>query len=466
MSAKTGLGISARFAYALPAFALAIVGLPVYTVLPKFYTDSVGVSMVAVGGILAAVRIFDAVLDPLIGALSDRTRTRLGRRRPWIIGGSVPLAIALAALFAPVPTGEAAAVWFGVSIFALFFFFSVTWVPYESLGIELTEDYDDRTRLLGLRDAALLVGMGACVSAPLWIQHIVGLGPSAQDQRTLFAVMAAIYAPLLVLLCGGCALIVRERESDAPPPRSILDRATVKTIVANRPFIIVLTAYFVNAIGTNLPGILMPYYVKDYLRSDRIYTYLGAYFAIGVAMLPVWIWLSRRIGKKAAWLAAMTINSGSFFFAIFFGRDDERLYQVMVAVAGTGFGATWAIPSSMQADVLDYDELLSSERREGLLVGLWLILRKLAPALPVGIAFPALKAAGWAEGATDQTDKAFFALKMWYIVVPTICTAIAFLIALQYPIDREKHARILDALAARESGRPFTDPLAPLADPA
>ena len=166
-----------RLAYALPAFGLAVVGIPVYVYLPKFYTDVVGVPVAAVGALLLAVRVFDAVSDPVIGALSDRTRTRHGRRRPWIALAPWPLAISILLLFAPPELGPGAAtLWFGASIFALFLFWTAVTVPYEALGPEITFQYDERTGLLALRDGMLLVGTLAAASSPVAVAWALGLG--------------------------------------------------------------------------------------------------------------------------------------------------------------------------------------------------------------------------------------------------------------------------------------------------
>lgn len=462
-SPRKQISFRSRLAYALPAFALAVVGIPVYFFVPRFYTGTVGVDLAVVGAIIGGARLFDAVLDPLVGVLSDRTRTRLGRRRPWMIAGSIPLALSLWLLLSPTASGEAAVPLFALSIFAVFVAWATVTVPFESLGLELTDDYDERTRVLALRDGFLVAGTLGAFCAPVAIAWALGLGTDPESERTKFRVMAAIYAPLLVLLCAGCALLVPEKPLPEKPPRSPWDRKTLGALLANKPFVIILAAYFVNAIGSNLPGLLMKYYVEEYLRSPRFELYLVLYSVIGIATLPAWVALSRRIGKKASWLAATAINSGSFFFVVFLRRQDEALYAVIVACSGVGFGATLAIPSSLQADVLDYDELLSSERREGLLLGVWCILRKLAPALPVGVALTAMKASGWVEGAghVDQTESAFFTLKVLYAVVPTVCTAIAFVIASRYPIDRAAHAKILEALEARRRGEVVVDPLAP-----
>lgn len=453
------LGLVARLAYVLPAFALAVVGIPIYVFVPRFYSNVVGVDLALVGAVVAGARLLDALLDPLVGVLSDRTRTRLGRRRPWIALGSLPLALALLVLLRPPAAGPDAVPAFAASLFVVFVAWAAVTVPYESLGLELVEGYDERTRLLALRDGVLIVGWLAAASSPLVIGRLLDLPDSHEGERARLGLMAALYAPMLVVTCLLCAAKVPERPLPATPPRSPWDRATLRTLLANRPFVVLLVAYFVNAIGSNLPPVLMPYYVAEYLRSPRFELYLVVYFVIGIATLPAWVALSRWTSKRAAWLLATATNSGPFFFVTFLGRGDEPFYAAIVCCSGLGFGATLALPSSLQADVLDYDELLTGERREGLLLGVWCVLRKLAPALPVGVALPAMAAAGWTEGAADQSPGAFRALIFLYAVVPSLCTAAALCIAWRYPIDREVHAAIKAAIEARKQGKVGVDPL-------
>ena len=119
------------------------------------------------------------------------------------------------------------------------------------------------------------------------------------------------------------------------------------------------------------------------------------YFVVGVFFLPAWVAISKKIGKKTTWLIAMAINTVAFIFVFFLGPGDELPYGILVALSGIGFGATVAIPSAMQADVIDYDELLSGERREGQYVGLWSVTRKLAAAVGVGVALSILGYAGY-----------------------------------------------------------------------
>ncbi|MGD8702699.1 MAG: MFS transporter, partial [Desulfosarcina sp.] len=173
--------LNTRVGYAMPAFALAIIGIPVYVYIPKFYTDIVGIDIAVVGFLLFGVRLFDAVTDPVMGTLSDRTRSRLGRRRPYIFFGSLLVATALLFLFNPPAMSTAwSTVWFGFWIYALFLFWTVVTVPYESLGPEITYDYHARTALFAWRDGFLIAGTLVAAASPALIEALfqTGVGPA------------------------------------------------------------------------------------------------------------------------------------------------------------------------------------------------------------------------------------------------------------------------------------------------
>ena len=215
MNAPRGGRVPARrrLAYALPAFGLALVGIPIYVYMPKFYAEVVGVPIAAVGFLLLLIRVFDAFSDPLIGLLSDRTRTRFGRRRPWFALGSLPLALSIGLFFAPPELAPAAATtWFGVTVFALFLCWTAVTIPYEALGPELSFDYDERTGLLALRDGMMLFGIVAAVALPALIERLSGLGDDPAGQRTRFLWLALFYGPLIVGLC----LLTAVRRAPAP----------------------------------------------------------------------------------------------------------------------------------------------------------------------------------------------------------------------------------------------------------
>ena len=454
------LSAGKKIAYAAPAFALAVVGIPVYVYLPKFYTDVVGVHISALGIILLIVRLFDAVTDPAIGLISDRIQTPWGRRRPFILGGAVLTALAILLLFNPPHVdADAATLWFLALIFALFLFWTVVIVPYESLGPELTFDYDERTTLFSIRDGALIAGTLVAAASPATVKWIFSIPEGGAGERETFFILSLIYAPLIIITAVWCVLAFREKAIEIKTKTdNIFSR--VLSSLKNRPFRILLISYTISAIGNNLPATLILYYVEYVLHSPRADLYLLLYFVTGILFLPLWVAGSGRFGKKAVWLVSMAVNTGAFFWVFFLGPGDEMIYGILVFISGIGFGATLAIPSAIQADVIDYDELKTGERREGLYIGLWSIAKKLAAALGVGAGLALLGASGYVPNI-KQSESVVFTLRVLYALVPCLCNAAALVIATAYPISGDLHREIRDAISRQAEGEPVYDPLAP-----
>ncbi len=452
------LQVRIKLAYAAPAFSLAVIGIPIYVYLPKFYTDVVGVNIGILGTLILLVRVFDAVTDPVIGYISDRTRTAFGRRRPYIAVFSVLLAICVYLLFNPLDGSRFfETVWFGTWFFLIFLFWTLVTVPYESLGPELTFNYNERTTLFSLRDGALIAGTLVAASSPAIVTLVFGLNTDAEGEKDKFFWISVFYAPLIILFAWCCVWVVKEREPEPVPSSSNLVQ-NLKLTVKNRPFLVLLTSYTVAAFGSNLPATLILFYVEYVLQSNLADLFLLLYFVTGIILLPAWVFLAKKFGKKHSWITAMIINTGAFIGVFFLGPGDEMLYGILVVLSGLGFGATIAIPSSMQADVIDYDELLSGERHEGQYVGIWSVSKKLAAALGVGMALSLLNFSGY-QPNVEQSEEVKLVLRTLYALVPSICNLVAIVIAFQYQIDGTKHKAILKGIKDRKSGRPVADPL-------
>jgi len=450
--------LSQKVAYSLPAAALAVIGIPIYVYIPKFYTDVVGVEVAVLGYLLFSVRIFDAVTDPLLGYLSDKTSSRFGRRRPYIALGAVAVALFMVLLFNP-PAGTPGfeTLWFGVCLYALFLSWTIVTVPYEALGPEITFDYHERTALFGMRDGFLIGGTLIAASAPALVQYAFGLAETGAGERAKFFWISVLYTPLLIGSCWWC--VYRLRESAFSSSTEAFKLFTgLRRILRNRPFMILLAAYTISAIGNNLPATLILYYVEYVLQSDLADFFLLLYFVTGISFLPVWISLAARIGKKWAWIASMALNTGAFVGVFFLGAGDIMLYGILVFLSGIGFGATLALPSAIQADVIDYDELLTGRRREGNYIGLWSVAKKLAAAVGIGVGLTLLGQAGYAAN-TPQTEEVQLVLRSLYALVPSMCNLVALLIALAYPISESIHKEIRVAIALRRKGGTATDPL-------
>jgi GPH family glycoside/pentoside/hexuronide:cation symporter len=183
------------------------------------------------------------------------------------------------------------------------------------------------------------------------------------------------------------------------------------------------------------------------------------YFLVGFACLPAWPAIARRLGKKQAWLLAMATSVAAFSGAAFLQYGQAWLYVLIVVASGVGFGAGVVLPASIVADTIDYDELRSGQRREGLYFGLWSVVTKASAAVGAALALPALEWAGYAANAR-QSESVLQMLRLLYAGVPCLCYAAAMIVAARFPIDQVCHTAIREGLMRRAQGLPAIDPLA------
>lgn len=431
-------------AYGLAALPLAFLTLPFYVLVPSFYAEAMALPIAAVGQALLIARICDAVSDPLVGALADRTRTRFGRRRVWI-ALTMPLVIVAAwQVFAP-PAGA------GIAHLALWsVLLSVSWaalqIPYTAWGAELSRSYAGRNRVTAWREGFTVVGTLAALVLPALLPAL-GL-PGEAAVLKAFAVIVALGLPVSVLL----ALRVVPEPIDRSTNRLALGEAAGH-MLANRPFLRLLAAYGVNGLANGLPATLFLFFVQRKLAApEAAGPLLVLYFVCGVAGVPFWLALARRTSKHRAWSLGMLMACAGFVAAPWLGPGDVVAFAAVVVVTGLALGADVILPASIQADVIDVDTAASGEERAGLYLSIWALATKLALAGAVGIAFPILSRAGFDPAAGLATAKGLATLGLLYAAVPIALKLAAVAIIWRFPLDAAAHAELrrrIDERAAR-----------------
>jgi len=447
-----------KLAYGAPSFAGAAMTIPIAIHMTKFYADTVLVPLGFLAIAIAIARAFDALTDPVIGWLSDRTRTRWGRRRPFIAIGAPLAALAFWALFSPPPgMGERQAIaWFTTSFVLYFLFHTVYVIPHYALGPELTLDYHERSSLFGVREGFTILGTVVAALAPgvmtAWLH----------DERLVFSLFAAGFGAILVLLYAALVLQVRERpEFYQREPNPIVPG--VRRALRNGPFRILLATYVVASIPGAIPGTLMPFFNAYVIRPENpplwLAIFLATYFGAGFLCLPLWVRAARRFGKRPTWLAsfAMGITGGAAMFLL--GPGDELPLLGLLAWAGSSFGAGLFLAPAIQADVIDYDELHTGRRREAQYAAFWSILPKFVviPSAAIPIAF--LGSLGYVPNAPEQTPAVTLAIRGIFALTPALFSLISFFIAWRLPIDEAAHRAILRGIEAHGRGERAQDPL-------
>jgi len=416
---------------ALPGVPLAAFSLPVYVHIPAFYAVDLGLGVAGVGLVLLLARSWDVVTDPVIGCLSDRTRGRFGRRRPWIAAGAPLTLLATWLLFVP-PDGVGLA-YLGVTTVLLYLGWTMVIVPYTSWGAEITPDYHQRSRITAWREGAVIIG--TVLAAGLFAL------PSAAERAVALELLAIAILVLLPIALIVVLIGVPDQQVQHAPALSFRKGAAL--LVENRPFARLLAAWLLNGIANGLPASLFVLYVENRLvSSDKSGLLLLAYFVCGIAGLPLWLALSRRWSKHRAWCVAMIWTSAFFAWAPTLGPGDAWLFLGVCVATGLGLGADLALPPSMQADVVDLDTARGGGKRTGLYFSLWGMATKLSLALAVGLAFPLLGWAGFDATADNLATQGTLTLALLSGGAAVLFKIAAIALVWRHPVDRSAQERI------------------------
>lgn len=435
-------GLAAYGALGLP---LAALGLPLIVYLPPFYAQMPALGTAVVGFVLFGARLFDVATDPAIGWASDRFPTRFGRRRPWIVAGIPLLMLAAWYLFIP-PSDAGWAYLLGWSMLA-YLGWTLIYLPYTSLGAELSADYDERSRITAAREGCLVAGTLIAIALPA----VVAPGGEGSGGAGL----AAVALFLLISLPLAAALFLwRVREPvyarSRPPPW----REGGRLLLRNAPFRRLLVAYLLNGAANGLPAALFLFFVIHILGGDRSTAgaFLAVYFLSAVAGLPLWLRIGRGWTKHRLWCASMLFVCAVFVWAPFLDTGDYIGYALICIFGGSVLGIDQAIPASIQADVVDEDTAAGGDRRAGIYFGLWGMATKLAFALAVGIAYPILAWVGFEASAADNGNLALWTLAILYGVVPVAVKLGVVAMMWRFPLDRARHAELQSTIAGSTSG--------------
>ena len=445
------LGLAAIAAYAAPAFATQFINAPFTNILPGMYAKYWGLDMGAIAVALLAARIFDAVTDPLVGTLSDRTRTRLGSRKPWMLAGVALTALSAWFVYVP-PQAPGLA---HLIVWSMLFYLGWTMIeiPHTAWGAELTDDYTTRSRVFLLKTLAAVGGTLCMVLVPLL--------PFFESKEMTPEVMRAI-AVLFILgapLCIGVAVLFAPEGMPAPSKENRTDIwIFVKTIASNRPFLRFVAAFLVNGFAAGMNGVMQYIYLDSYLKLGAGVSYaLGAGIVLALAGLPVWYILMQRLGKHRAWSLSLALAGMSVLLPVFLTPGEGALvpYMMMVSVLALCSGAGLVAPYSVLADIVDYDRLRTGANRAGAYFALFLLFVKANVALGGAAAFALLGASGYSAAQTENTVMAEWGLKAAYAIIPAVLFIASSAILWTFPLDARRHAIIRRRLDRRaKAGNP------------
>jgi sugar (glycoside-pentoside-hexuronide) transporter len=413
-----------------------------------FLTEVAGLRPSQAGLVLLIGRVFDAFTDPMMGRLSDRSRWRWGRRRPWFLIGAVPFGVTFALLWSESGLhGDAAVFGFYTAVYVLNTLCStVLAVPYMALLPELALGYHERTSMNTYRSAGVVAAiLAAAVGMPVLVEAFGSGARGYAGAGWVFGIWVAL--PWLVVF----AVTWERREFQRPSTLGFI--AGARRLAQHHSYRILAALFLSARISVDVSGAMLIFYFTFWVGRPDDFPIALLLLLLGVVVsLPFWLRLARRVDKRVVFVAGALTWSVMLVGILLYQPEMPRwVVFAFAGLSGVGYGITDLMPWSMLGDVIDEDELDTGERREGMYAGFFTFLRKLGGATGVALAGVVLEWSGFARGAPAQGDAAIWAVRLLTSVGPILFLLLAAWIALRYPLTRRRHAEILTELVARRA---------------
>jgi len=418
-----------------------------------FLTSVAGLNPTLAGSVLLIAKVWDALNDPLIGILSDRTRSPLGRRYPWMLVGAIPLGVCFCfQWFVPPTTNQ----WLLLAYFSgiallLDTAFTVVAVPYSTLAAELTTGYDERTSLVSFKAA---FSIGASILSLTLAQIIFAKIADPSKKYLILGAVSGIIAISAIYLCvwgtyKRYKAIQTQRIQISLEP-SLPIRQQLHIAFSNFPFLCVIGIYLCSWLGLQVTAAILPYFVINWMRLPDHHFTQAALAVQGTALTMMFFWsaVGQRLGKRAVYWMGIPLTICALVGLCFLQPNQVALMYVLAVIVGIGLSTAYLVPWSMLPDVLDLDELNTGQRREGIFCGLVVQLQKIAVAIALFLVGKILDWAGFIPTAPGQLppaqpESAMMAIRLLIGPVPALVLVFGLVCAYFYPITRSVHGEIL-----------------------
>lgn len=475
--------------FAAPGLPLALVGLPMAVYLPAVYAgaDGFGLSLATVGFVLMLTRFSDVITDPIIGFISDRTRTRWGRRKPFILIGTPLYALGIWMLFVdPIEfrdvtwlglTFNNGYVWLFFSLAMIYLGSTIKDLPYRAWGAELSANYNERTVITSWREAFGVTGALISAFTPAIIFFMGFTRPI--DAAFYLSVAMLILMPALTL---NALIVVPEHPVREKVQTRIPLKESIALVFRNKVYLRYIIIFTFSTIGSTMTNTLSFFFVEHVLVAGALYGfYLAPYFVSQIVSIPLWFKLSARIGKHratmvaigwyafwACWIPAIAIAPAEWFEAFrlqhilgwlpqswfdnvmaqFEGIETGKFlfFIIIMCLKGSSIGALAALPQSMAADIVDYDTRTSGQQRAGAYFAIGGIIAKTAAALGVQIATLLAVLGGFDQLADPEHTTNTWGSLLWlaclYSVIPALFKFVAMPLLWHWPLTEEMLAEV------------------------
>jgi len=412
-----------------------------------FLTDVVGMRPDLAGWVVAAGRVWDAVNDPLFGLLSDRIRSRWGRRRVLLLFGALPLGAAFGLMWLR-PAFDTAGLMLYYSLTFILFdtAYTAVHVGYNSLTPELTTDYDERSSLNGYRMAyAISSALGVIILATV-------LSWTIQDQTVLYSTIGLVVGAVIIIPPLIVFRVTRGHTFAAPDENiSLVD--SLRYTVSSRPFLMVMGIYLLSWTAASVLSAVLVYYANYHLQiPEQSNNFILLAYGAAIAFIPLTVWLANRLDKRRSFIIGSLSWIAALIGIVLLSPADIAMAYILVGLSGLGIATTYVIPWSMLPDVIEYDQVRTGQRREGSYYAMAAFFQKLGTGAALWAMGQMLALSGYVtpdlstEILVTQPPEAVAAIRWFVGPVPAVLLFGAILVAWRFPITRESHQKRLDLL--------------------
>ena len=414
--------------------------------LMNFLTDEVRLSAALAGTALLVGKIWDAAIDPFIGYFSDHTRSRWGRRRPYILFFAIPFGIAFVLMFRnPGIAAQTGKFWWAMLTYIFFCtVYSFTNIPYNAILPEISKDYNERTNISGYKQAFAVIGTILGAGAALPIMAIFA------NRTAGYIGMSAIFGLLAALSLLATFFSVREpRVVEQPKGESILK--SLKDVFTNKPYLLLLSAWFTNSTAVAIMEAMLIYYYKYIFRAEGAVTMaMIILLVVTIATIPFWVWFARKVSKKTAYGIGMTLT---LLAVVLFAFTADRLGQtgalVYMVLAGFGFSSHYVLPWSMAPDTIEYGYARSGVRREGVYYSAWTFVIALGGAFAGFLVGQSLGLFGYVPDAT-QSAASILGNRLLIGPLPAVLILLGNLALIFYPLNQKRYEEVQAAIREKD----------------
>ena len=434
-------------AYGLPALPLASLYFSIYVLIGEFYFKNYGLALSIIGSIFIIIRLFDAFTDPIMGYISDNFPLRFGKRKPWVLIGGILFIFSTWMLFVPIYQSV------DVEYFFFWLFISaigwtIAYAPYYAMGAELSMDYLERSKvtfcrelftILGIIFASLLYSLSFDFDNKIFKSGIgsnIGL-----FQICIFSSIFFVLSMFLFLLSKSNSKEVSYDKNNILNIFEIFISLKKQKLMRK-----LLFSHFINGLANGLPPALFVFYVNSVLKSPEFTgILLFLYFLGALVGVPLWIFISNKLDKHRVWCYAMIYSCFIFIFVLFLEEYDLIFFAIICILSGLALSADLAIPSSIQADIIDLEYLKTGKRLTGQFFAFWGLVSKAAIAISTGMALILLDIIGF-KSDENNGKNILFAVSFIYAGLPIILKMFSIYLMWNFKLDKKTHSEILEKI--------------------